>query len=100
MFNTLKYAKILEEAGLTQKEAETTINVLIEVMENKLATQEDLKDLRNEFKEFGILMQNDLKNLELRMTHKIDQLESKLTIKLGTMLAASIAIMTAVQKLI
>jgi hypothetical protein len=78
MFNSLKYAKILEEAGFTQREAETTVNVLIEVMENKLATQEDLKELKHE-----------MKNMELR-----------LTIKLGGMLAASIAIMTAMVKLI
>ena len=83
MFNSLKYAKILEEAGLTQKEAETTINVLIEVMENKLATQEDLKELGAEFKEFRILTQNNIKEFKTEMQNEFKEfkIESRNNLK-------------------
>ena len=76
MFNTLKYAKMLEEVGFSREQAETSIKILLEVMEEKLATKQDILDIRSD----------------------IHLLESKLTIKLGTMLGAAIAIVTAIQK--
>ena len=81
MFNTLKYVKIMEEVGFTREEAETSIKILVEIMDEKLASKQDLKEL------------------ESRITLSIVQLESRLTIRMGTMLAASIAILTAIQKL-
>ena len=71
MFNTLKYAKMLEEVGFSREQAETSIKILVETMEDKLATKQDLKEL-----------------------------EYKLTIRMGTMLAASIAIMTGIMTFI
>ena len=81
MFNTLKYAKILEEVGFSREQAETSIKILVEIMEDKLASKQDLKEL------------------ESKMELRFSQLESKLTIKMGTMLAASIAILTTSQTL-
>jgi hypothetical protein len=78
MFNTLKYAKMLEEAGFSREQAEISIKILVEIMEDKLASKQDIKDV----------MQS------------ITQVESKLTIRMGTMLAASIAILTALIKLL
>jgi hypothetical protein len=71
MFNTLKYAKMLEAVGFSRDQAETSIRILVEIMEDKLASKQDLKDL-----------------------------ESRITIRIGTMLAATIAILTAIQKLV
>ncbi len=71
MFNTLRYARMLEEAGFSRDQAEASIKILVEIMEDKLATKQDIREL-----------------------------ESKLTIRLGTMLAASIAILTAIIKLV
>ena len=82
MFNTLKYAKMLEEVGFSRDQAETSIKILVEIMEDKLATKQDMKELRTE------------------LQHAMQQLESRLTLKMGTMLAASIAILTAIQKLV
>ncbi len=50
-------------------------------MEDKLATKQDLN------------------TLESRLVYSIAQLESKMTIRMGTMFAASIALLTAIQKL-
>ena len=75
MFNTLKYARMLEEAGFSRDQAETSIRILVEIMEDKLATKQDIREL-----------------------------ESRLTLRVGTMLAASVtlitAIVTAIHKLI
>ncbi|MBI2605133.1 MAG: hypothetical protein HYW49_03525 [Deltaproteobacteria bacterium] len=86
MFNTLKYAKILEEVGFSREQAETSIKILVDIMEDKLASKQDLEELE--------------RRLDLKLESRLALVESKLTIKMGTMLAASIAILTAIQKLV
>jgi hypothetical protein len=92
MFNTLKYAKMLEEVGFSKDQAETSITILVEIMEDKLATKQDLQTLQTR-------IENDFQQLKSDLAHTLSQMESKLTIRMGTMLAASIAILTAIQKL-
>lgn len=77
MFNTLKYAKMLEEVGFSRDQAETSIKILVEIMEDKLTTKQDFKELE----------------------HKLEQLGLKITIRMGTMIAAAIGVLTAIQKL-
>lgn len=68
-------------------------------MEDKLASKQDLRELETS-------LRNSLGHLESKLDHSLSemkadllQVESKLTIRMGTMLAASIAILTAIQKL-
>ena len=68
MFNTLKYAKMLEEVGFSRDQAETSIKILVEIMEDKLATKQDLKELK-----------------------------ADITIRMGVMLGAAFTIMTSIQ---
>jgi len=89
MFNTLKYAKILEEVGFSREQAETSIKILVEIMEDKLANKQDLQDLNIKF-------QHSITEIH----NAISLAKSDLTIRMGTMLAASIAIITAIQKLV
>lgn len=77
MFNALKYTESLEKAGFTRKQAEKSISILIEIMEQNLATK------------------NDISKLE----HRLRELELRMTVKLGSMLVVSIGIMTAIQKI-
>lgn len=88
MFNTLRYARMLEEVGFSREQAETSVKILVEIMEDKLASKQDLQDLRVE-----------MENRFTQVDAKFALLESRLTVKMGTMLAASIAILTAIQKL-
>jgi hypothetical protein len=86
-FKTLRYATILQEVGFTKEQAEVSVNMLVEVTEDKLASKQDLQDLRIELK------------AEMReIRHDMVQMESRITIKVGTMFAAAIAILTALQK--
>ncbi len=118
MFNTLKYAKMLEDVGFSRDQSETSIKILVEVMDDKLATKQDLKDhriatqqdiqelriviqnskteIRQEFQEFKTEVKQDLFALE----QKLSKTELNLTVRMGTMFAASIAIITAIQKLL
>ncbi|MBU1932114.1 CCDC90 family protein [Patescibacteria group bacterium] len=74
-FNTLAYAKKLKAAGFTEEQAEVQAEAFAEIIEEKLATKRDLKEM------------------ELRLKHD-------LTLRLVAMLAASIAIVATLVKLL
>jgi hypothetical protein len=92
VFNALKYTQELEQAGFSREQAETSVKVLIEVMNDNFATKSDLKmeidSLRNEMHS-GF---NELKS-EMR------ELEYKLTIKLGVMLTVAVGATATMMKL-
>ncbi|MDL1976473.1 MAG: CCDC90 family protein [Deltaproteobacteria bacterium] len=75
IFDTLAYAKRLKAAGFTEDQAEIQAQALAEIIEERLATKQDLKEL------------------ELRLKHD-------LTLRLGGMLVAGIAIVATLVKLL
>ena len=79
LFDTLAYAKKLKAVGFTEEQAEVQAEVqaeeLAKVIDENLATKQDLKEL------------------ELRLKHD-------LTIRIGAMMSASIAIIVALVKLL
>lgn len=78
MFNTLAYAKKLKSAGFTEDQAEIQAEALAEIIDEKLATKQDIGDLRR-----------DMKEMEMRMT-----------IRLGAIQAVGIVIVAALVKLL
>ncbi len=81
-FDTLEYAKELEAAGFTAEQAEVQAKALARIVDERLATKQDIA-----------LLQRDIKELEERLTYR-------LTLRMGTMLAASVAAITALVKLV
>ena len=81
-FNTLAYAKKLKEAGVTEAQAEVQAEALAEIIDERLATKRDLKELE-------VALKRDMKEMEMR-----------LTIRLGAMLTAGIVIVAALVKLL
>lgn len=45
IFDTLQYAKKLKAAGVPEKQAEVHAEAMVELIDNKLATKQDLKEL-------------------------------------------------------
>ncbi len=45
MFDTLAYAKKLKSAGFTEEQAERQAEALAEIVDEKLATKQDLREL-------------------------------------------------------
>lgn len=86
IFDTLAYAKKLKAAGFTDDQAEIQAQTLVEIIEERLATKQDLKELE-------LRLKQELKELELRL--KLD-----LTLRLGGMLVAGIAIVATLVKLL
>jgi hypothetical protein len=91
MLNAFKYTKKLEEAGFSREQAEIQLQVITEIVEGDLATKQDLK----------ILETNMLNAVEIKATHienKMQQLEYRLTIKLGTFLIIGFTTMATLMK--
>jgi hypothetical protein len=80
-FDTLGYFEKLKAAGVPEAQAKVQTEALREVIEDRLATKGDLLDL------------------ERRINSKMKELEYRLVIRLGGMMAASIAIVAALVKL-
>ena len=70
-FDTLGYFEKLKAAGVPEQQAKAQIEVIRDVVEDKLATKQDLKEL-----------------------------ELRLTIRLGSMLAAGVALLAALVVLV
>lgn len=80
MQDSIYFINKLEGAGLNNEQAQILVQTLSEMMNKSFATKNDL--------------QFALKDLG----HKIDQIENKLVIKMGTMQAASIALIVTLLK--
>ena len=78
LFDTLAYAKKLKGAGFTEAQAEIQAEALAEIIEQRLSTKEDVLELRRDLKE----------------------MEQRIIIKLGAMVAASIAITVSLMKIL
>jgi len=95
-FDTLKYSKRLKDAGVPDKQAEAEAEALAEVLEvnlKELATKADLlavkTDLTRELTREADSLRRDMREMEQRMT-----------IKLGGMMMAAIAIVATLVKLL
>jgi repressor of nif and glnA expression len=81
----MKYVKILEGTGVTREQAEAHVLMISEILEDDLATKQDIKNLDVKFES---------------IEHKILQSEYRMTIKLGSIVTIAIAAATAAIKLI
>lgn len=75
MFNTLLYTKKLEAVGISREQAETHIQIIADIVEEDVATKQDLRDL------------------EYRLVLKISTI-------IGAMLTLALAIVTTLNKIL
>lgn len=80
IFNSLTYAKRLKTVGIPEQQAEIQVEMLAEIMENmenKFASKEDLKNLETR-------LDTKMDALETRLDAKIETVESVLSIKIAS----------------
>lgn len=92
-FDTRAYVKKLQAVGFSEEQAETLATTQAELIDERLATKHDLKELE-------ILLNNDIKKLETSLKRDIKELELRLIIKLGAMLTAGIITVAVLVKLL
>ncbi len=93
MFNALKYTQELEKAGFTREQAEISMKLLIDIMNENFATKSDMKELE-------LRLDSRIHSLELKTESGFKELEYKLTIKLGTMITVAIGVTATLVKLL
>ena len=85
-FDTLDYAKELQSAGFTPQQAEVQAKALARIVDERLATKQDIELLKHE-------LQRDIKELEERLTYR-------LTLRMGAMLAAAVGVIAALIRIL
>ena len=99
-FDTLEYSKKLISVGYTEQQAETHIEILKTIMVERLATKDDIAELKRDMKEIEVGLSRDMKELEVELKRDIKELELRMVIKMGAMMVACIAIVAALVKLL
>ena len=128
-FDTLKAAtRLQEEAGFDPTKARVLVSTFAEGMVENLATKDDIAGLRRDFKtlatkeeladlrrevaglhrEFKTLatkeelatLRGELKQTDARLSGQISKVQERLTVRLGGAVAAAVAILVAVDKLL
>jgi len=87
-FDTLMYAKKLREAGVPEKQAEIQAEALKEIIDNNLATKQDILDLKRE-----------IKDVENNLTRDIKEAMDKTIIRLGSLIVIAVTVLAAIIKL-
>lgn len=89
-FDTHKFVRTLKDAGLPETQAEAISDAFKDAQgEAELATQAGIKDIRR-----------DIDDLRRDMDARLIQMEQRLTIRLGAMMALSISLVAALVKLL
>jgi predicted phage-related endonuclease len=110
-FDTLKYAKRLKEAGFTEQQAEALASAQVDLIEARLATKADIFGLTRDIKEVEAKLTRDIKEVEAKLTRDIEalradvqrdlkDLEYRLTIRLGGMMALAIGVVATLVKVL
>ncbi len=74
MQNSLKYAKVLEDAGLPRNVAETHIQILIDVMGDEMATKNDINAVQDNISVLRTSTQSSIENLRTDTQNSIESL--------------------------
>ncbi|MDD9998841.1 MAG: hypothetical protein OXQ89_13955 [Rhodospirillaceae bacterium] len=86
VFNTHSFVKRLTEVGMPEEQAEVLADSYATLIDEKLATKRDLKEL-------ALATKRDLKELELRLRHV-------LTLRLGSMMVAAVGIVAVLTRVL
>jgi gas vesicle protein len=110
-FDTLKFSHRFQQVGVSREQAEAHAELARDMVIAELATKADLgatsKDLQTEIKTVSSDLQAEIKAVRSDLQAEIKDvradirlLEQRMTIRLGAMLAATMGIVVAAQKLI
>jgi hypothetical protein len=113
MFNAFKFTKQLEDAGFSREQAEIQVQVITEIIEEDLATKQDLKvletnlgsrtneletNLASKNKELEINFGSKLKEFETNFASKLKELEYKMVLKVGGLFVLGFTTMLTILK--
>lgn len=94
LFDTLSYAKELEAAGFTQKQAEVQAKTFLSIVETHLVTTYDLRELEvnleQRIKELEVELKRDIKEVDTKATTNAELLRRDIKIWFGSLMLAGL----------
>ncbi|MCH8844776.1 MAG: hypothetical protein IID61_17585 [SAR324 cluster bacterium] len=81
-FDTLTYAKLLQEAGFTAQQAEAQAEALRAVVDQNLATKQDLKEMETRLDHKIELVRRDMKEMDTGLRRDMKEMESRTEVRL------------------
>ena len=110
-FDTLKYTKILEDAGVPRQQAEAWIAVEREIVTDTIAAAKEVSASREEVVTFKSELKEDLQKLVTKADlkrelegyatkHDLEILKRDLTISMGLIVTVAVGLVSAIQKLL
>ena len=107
-FDTHTFVKELTQAGMPEAQAEVLARSQATLIDEKLATKQDLKELEacltRDIKELEARLTRDIKELEDRLARDMRELELRLkhdlTLRLGSMMVVAVGVVAALVKLL
>jgi len=107
VFDTLEYAGRLKRAGFTDQQAEARVQALAAIVNDNLATKQDMVLVKQDILALGQELTQDIRAVKqdmlmLKQELKADirELEHRLTLRLGTMLGVAVGVVAALVKLL
>lgn len=86
--NVFGYAEKLEKSGFTKSQAEASLQVLVEIMNQEFATKEDMRMLSQQ-------VHSEVEMLRREHHSDMEKMSDKLTIRMGGMIMAGFSLMFA-----
>ncbi len=103
-FDTHAFVKELTQAGMPEEQAEVLARSQATLIDEKLATKQDLKELELRLKRDIQELKRDMKELEANLTRDMQEMELRLkhdlTVRLGSMMVVAIGVVAALVKLL
>ena len=103
-FDTHAFVKELTQAGMPEEQAEVLARSQATLIDEKLATKQDLKELELRLKRDIQELKRDMKELETRLVRDMQEMELRLkhdlTVRLGSMMVVAIGVVAALVKLL
>ena len=100
MFNSLKYAKILEDSGLPRNQAEAHMQIITAVVEEDMTTKADLKEYSLEIKSEMSELRSDVKSEMNELRSEVKNFKNEIIIKLGLLITVVLPITLALLQLL
>ena len=92
-FDTHAFVKELTQAGMPEEQAEVLARSQATLIDEKLATKQDLKELELRLKRDIQELKRDMQEIVLRLKHD-------LTVRLGSMMVVAVGVIVALVKLL
>ena len=100
IFDTHAYVKRLVAAGMPEPQAEIIADEQRSLIDNKLATKQDIKALEAATKRDIAEIRRDMKEMEAGLRRDIRESEQRVIIRLGSMMVVAVGVVAALVKLL